>query len=171
MGEAAIASGSSIASLGLGAFSSVLKGYGTQAADEMQADRARRAAEFGKLQAELTDTQFRERLNTTLSNIEVIRSAARIDPTSPTTAALEDFETMKSERQRTVAGLNIRSQIDEDEASADYLRRAGSFALGMGYFDAFTKIAGAVGKGLTAPGGGGYRGVGLPPGMATGGLY
>jgi hypothetical protein len=51
----------------------------------MQAERAERAAQFGKLQATLADTTMRENLNTTLSNIDVIRAAAKIDPTSPTT--------------------------------------------------------------------------------------
>lgn len=152
MGTAAQnASGSSIASLGLSAYSSVLKGEGAEASYEMQADRAKRAAEFGKLQAGLTDTVMREQLNTTMGNIEVIRAAAHIDPTSPTSAAVIDFEHMKGERQRAAAELTSRSQIAEDEASADYLRQSGAFALRMGYFDAATKLASGVAKAF-APG-------------------
>lgn len=148
MGEAAGsgASGASIASLGLSAYSSVLKGQGTKAADEFQADRAERAAQFGRLQAGLTDTVMRERMNTTLSNIDVIRGAARIDPTSPTTAALKDRASLIADRQRTAAVLTQRSQAAEDDASANYLRQAGDFALSMGYFEAGTKVVDALGK-------------------------
>lgn len=144
------ASGLSIASLGLSAYSSIAKGQGTQAADEMQADRAERAAQFGKLQANLTDTVARENLNTTLSNIDVIRAASHADPTSPTAVAFEDRQRMLSERQRTSALLTINSQVAEDQASAKYLREAGDYALKMGYVDAGVKVAGAIAKGLAA---------------------
>lgn len=140
------AGGLSIASLGLGVFSSLSKGQATKAADEFQASRAERAAQFGKLQADLTDTAMREQLNTTLANIDVIRSAARVDPTSPTTAAIEAREGAVSDRQRTAALLSIRSQVSEDEASARYLREAGDYALNQSYLDAGIKIASAAGK-------------------------
>jgi hypothetical protein len=62
--------------------------YGLEASkDEMLADQADRAADFGRLQAGLTDVTLREDLNRTLGNIETIRAAGRVDPSSPTTAA------------------------------------------------------------------------------------
>jgi hypothetical protein len=140
MGAAAGASGLSIAGLGLTAYGDVMKGEGTKAADEMQADRAERAAQFGRLQAGLTDTVMREQLNTHLSNIDTIRAAAKVDPTSPTTAAVEDFETMKADRARTAALVSINAQVSEDEASAAYLRQAGSYALTQGYVSAGADI-------------------------------
>lgn len=152
-GAGAGASGTSIASLGLGAASSVLKGFGQQSSLEMQSKRAERAAEFGKLNAELTDTTMREQLNTTLGNIDVIRAAARIDPTSPTTAAVEALETMKGDRQRSAATLSLRAQAAEDEASARYLHQAGDFAVLTGFLDAGTKLAGGFAKGFAASGG------------------
>lgn len=144
----------SIASAGFGAAGSVTKGMGTQAGDTAQADRLTRAAEFGKMQAELTDTTMRENLNTTLGNIDVIRAAAHIDPTSPTTAAIREHETMIGDRQRMTAGLNIRSQTQEDLDSADYLRKAGDFALMQGYISAGADVAKAGVKGLDRPGNG-----------------
>src|SRR6202022_1667893 len=103
--------------------------------------------------AGLTDTTMRENLNTTLSNIEVIRSAARIDPTSPTTAAVESFETMKSDRQRPAALVSINAQVAEDEASAAYLKQAQRFALGqgdtaeeMGWLKGFAGLLGGLGQ-------------------------
>jgi hypothetical protein len=108
MGEAAkslgsssqAAGGATIASLALTVASDVTQGSATQAADDFKADRAQRAAEFGQVQATLTDVTMRENLNTTLGNIETIRAAAGIDPTSPTTAALLDRSEQLSDRQR-----------------------------------------------------------------------
>jgi len=155
MGEAAggaggAASGLSIASLGFAAAGSIAKGYGTQAADEFQADRATRAAELGRTQAALTDVTYRENLNTTLGNIDAIRAAVHIDPTSPTTVALRDYNTKISDRQRMAAVGSLREQASADEAGATYLREAGDYAVKMGYLDAAVKIAGGVGKGLGA---------------------
>lgn len=148
-GTAGIASGASIASLGLGAFSAITEGYGKQAANEAQAARAERAAQFGRLQANLTDTTMRDELNTTLGNIDVIRAAARIDPSSPTTAAIEDRQRLVSDRQRTAAVLSIRSQVAEDEASARFLRESGDFAVTQGYLKAATGVAGGVARGFS----------------------
>jgi hypothetical protein len=144
------ASGASIGSAALSAFGAITKAQGTKAADDFQASKAERAAEFGKLQAGLTDTVMREQLNTTLSNIDVIRAAAHTDPTSPTTAALEDKQSMLSDRQRNAALLTINSQVAEDQASAKYLRASGEYALDMGYLNAGIGIAGSVAKGLAA---------------------
>src|ERR1700716_1286946 len=94
------ASGTSLLALGLSAYSDVEKGAATQASDEFQADQAREHAKFGRLQADLADTTARERLNTSLGNIDAIRAAAHIDPTSPTTQAVEQWQTQISERQR-----------------------------------------------------------------------
>jgi hypothetical protein len=148
-GAGGTAGAASIASLGLSAFSSITKAEGTHAADEMQADRAQRAADFGRLQANLTDASMRENLNVTLGNIDVIRAAGHIDPSSPTTAAVEDYNRMVGERARTAAELSIRSQVAEDEAGASYLRKAGDFALSQGYLDAGVKIAGGLAKAAT----------------------
>lgn len=145
-GPAGRASGASIASLGLGVFSSLTKGNAAKAGADFQAVRAERAAEFGKVQADLTDTTMREQLNTTLSNIDVIRAAARIDPTSPTTAAIEARQSMLSDRQRTAAVSSLRQQAADDEASAKYLRESGDFAVKMGYLDAGVKTAAALAK-------------------------
>lgn len=153
MGQASAGSAagaSSIAALGLSAASSVMKGEATQASDQFQADKARRAAQFGQLQASLVDTSMRENLNIQLGNIDVIRAAGRVDPSSPTTAAVEDFNRMVGERQRTAQELSIRSQVAEDEASADYLQKAGSYAMLMGGLSAGADVLGGIGKALTA---------------------
>jgi hypothetical protein len=154
MGAAAssLAGPASILSLGLTAASDITKGSATQAADQFQADRAQRAAEFGLVQANLTDTTMRENLNTTLGNIESIRAAANVDPTSPTTAALMDRSTELSERQREAAVGSERAQSAEDLASADYLRKAGDFAVSQSYLSAATDIAGGLFKATSGKG-------------------
>ncbi len=80
-----IAAVASVASLGMSAYGTIKKGEGDQAAADFKADKAEEAARFGREQAELTDVTLRERLNTTLANIDSIRAAAHVDPTSPTT--------------------------------------------------------------------------------------
>lgn len=149
---APIAGIASIASLALTATGDIAKGSATKAADEFQADRATRAAQFGEMQATLTDTTMRENLNTTLGNIEAVRAAAGIDPTSPTTAALMDRSTQLSDRQRMAAVGSIKAQSAEDLASADYLRKAGDFAVTQSYLSAATDVAGGVAKGYSKGG-------------------
>lgn len=179
MGEAGMAGGASVASLGLSAASSVVAGEGradqyrtqaenyrlrgaadsenyllegsakatnylyegaakkaeygvTAAQDTFQAERADRAAAFGKAQATATDATMRDQLNQTLGNIDVIRAAGHADPTSPTTAAVKGYETGKSDRQRMAALVSIRSQVSEDEASSAFFKQAAGFALTQG---------------------------------------
>lgn len=147
MAEAAAVAGvASIASLGMKAGSDVMQGSATQAADNFKADQAERAAAFGEVQANLTDATMRENMNTTLGNIEAIRAAGNIDPNSPTTAAILDKNTDIANRQRNAAVGSIKAQVAEDRASADYLRKAGDFAVEQSYLQAGTDVLGGVGK-------------------------
>jgi len=149
MGTAA-AGAASIGSLALTATGDIMKGSATQAADNFQADRAERAAQFGQTQAALTDTTMRENLNTTLGNIEAVRAAANADPNSPTGVAMLDRSTQLGERQRMAAVGSINSQVAEDKASADYLRKAGDFAVTQSYISAGSDIASGLFKAATA---------------------
>jgi hypothetical protein len=172
-GFGAGASGTSLLALGLSAFADVEKGAGQQAADNFQADRATEAAKFGRLQADLADTTAHEKLNVQLGNIDAIRAAAHIDPTSPTTAAVEQWQTEISERQRLATSGTLRAQAATDDASAAYLRKLGSYAQQQGYLNAGIDILGGASKWGGGAGGGslGTGGMGLPAGAATGGLY
>lgn len=140
------AGGASIASLALTTASDITAGSGVQAQDDFQADRAERAAQFGAVQATLTDSTMRQNLNTTLGNIEAVRGAAGVDPTSPTTAALMDRSESLSDSQRMAAVGSIKSQDEEDLASAAYLRQAGDFAVTQSYLKAGTDAAAALAK-------------------------
>src|SRR6185503_19379850 len=92
---------------------------------------------------------MRENLNTTLGNIEAIRAAGNIDPTSPSTSAVLDRQAQISNRQRTAADVTINSQVAADEASANYLRQAGKFAVTQSYLQAAAGVAGGVAKGMS----------------------
>lgn len=140
-------------SIGLSAYSDVEKGAATQSSDEFQADKATQNAQFGRLQADLNDTTAREKLNTTLGNIDAIRAAAHVDPTSPTTGAVEQWQTEISERQRLATSGTLRTQAATDDASATYLRQSGQYAQSQGYLNAGIDILGGVAKGLTAAAG------------------
>jgi len=169
---AAAAGPLSLATMGLSAFSSVLGGAGKQAAANAQAARLEQAAAYGKVQAAQTGAQLSEELNKTLDNIDVIRAASGIDPTSPTTAAIADRQKFLSDRQRTTAVDNILQQSRQNEADAAYSRAAGDFALKMGYLGAATNVAGAAATGFKSGtfGGGSSGGTGFSL-TGTGGLY
>jgi hypothetical protein len=63
------------------------------------------------------------------------------------------------------------AQAATDDASADYLRKAGAFAQQQGYLGAAARIAGADFALGSSSGNLGTGGMGLPSGAATGGLY
>lgn len=144
---AAAAGVASIASMGLSAYSSVAKGSATQAADDAQAAKLEQAAQYGKIQADQTATQYSENLNTTLGNIDVMRAAAGVDPTSPTTQAIEDKQTFLSNRASKSSVDNILQQGRQNEADANYLRQAGDFAVTQSYVGAAASIAGSAAQG------------------------
>ena len=87
-----------------------------------------------------------QKLNTTLGNIESVRAAANADPNSPTGVALMEQSESRSDSQRMAAVGSLRAQSAEDKASADYLRRAGDFAVTQSYLKAGTDAASAIVK-------------------------
>lgn len=104
----------------------------TSGQDLMQASQATTAAEFGDLQASMTDAGARRQLSQTLGNITTMRAAGGADFTSPTTAALEGNVTGVSDLNRTAAMASIKGQTAQERAAADYLKQASDFALTQG---------------------------------------
>lgn len=200
----AMAVGSSVASLGMKAGSDILGGesakqqhdtratnylyqgqrekaqFGIQSQqDIIAAEGNETAAEFGKLQASLTDASARENLTKTLGNISVTRAAGGADLTSPTTAALEGHVTEIADINREAAETSISSQTAQEKAAANYERAAAAFALkqgqaseamgqfnadretdaggtaeSMGFFNGAVDILGGLGKAFAVKGGG-----------------
>jgi hypothetical protein len=104
----------------------------TSGQDLMQASHATTAAEFGDLQASMTDAAARRGVNQTLGNITTMRAAGGADLSSPTTAALEGNITGVSNLNRSAAVASINAQSAEERASAAYLKQASDFALTQG---------------------------------------
>lgn len=142
MGQAAapIAAISSIASVGLSAQAQRTQAAGTQASDEYQAQILDRAAQYGEVQATQTSATLTQQLNNTLDNIDVMRAAGHDDPSSPTGAAVRNYQETIGEGQIGTQVGNIRAQTEQDEASASYLRQAGAYALGIGDTNAMATL-------------------------------
>jgi hypothetical protein len=136
----------SIASAGFSAGSSIMRGQATNAADQYQADRLKKQAEYGRLKADETSAQMGENLNIALGNVSVSRAAAGVDPTSPTTAAIQDRNESVGGRQITTNVNNIERQATQDESDAAYMRYAGNQALNASYLSAGASAAGAFGS-------------------------
>src|SRR5688572_30534936 len=119
-----IAAAASLAGLALDAGSKYSSAEGDAAAQEFKAEQAERRAEAGRLNAVQTDVFFREELNTALANIDAIRAASSIDPTSPTTAAIKSEEARISDRARNIKVQSILAQANEDEREAAFRRES-----------------------------------------------
>jgi len=154
----------SIAGAGLSAIGVYKQSQGVAAGDEARAEQLSRAAERGRMAATQTSAQMTEDLNTTLGNIAAVRAAANIDPTSPTTAAVLDRQEYVGNRARDISVENLMAQADENDASANYLRQAGAYALSQGKIGAFASLLKGVGGAVASPGFGFGKGGGATPG-------
>jgi hypothetical protein len=142
----ALASIFSVAGLGFGAFSEVLKGQGTQAADEYRAATLENAAARGRAAAVETGAQYSNKLASQLANIDAIRAAAHADPTSPTGAAVRDWTEELGNTKKAIDVDNIIAQSQQEESDAAYLRKAGKAALMSGYLGAGSDILKGIGQ-------------------------
>jgi len=141
-----VAAASAVAGTAMSAGSQLMSASGTAAADEYQAARAERAAEYGKTAALQTSAQGLDKLNVTLGNIEAVRAAARTDPSSPTGLALRDRSEYLGERDIGIRVGNILAQVDQNEADAAYMRNAASFALTSGEIGAGATLLRGIGQ-------------------------
>jgi hypothetical protein len=123
-----------------------MKGAGTQAADNMRSAQLEQSAQYGRMAADETNANMLDRLNATLGNIDTVRAAGHDDPTSPTAIALHDRATSLNNQERATRVGNINAQVSQDEASAGYLKSAGSYAYGQGFVGAGADLLGAAGK-------------------------
>lgn len=157
---APLAAVASIAGVGFKAAGNIMQGKAAQSAAEAAASKAEydaarteRAAEFGRIKADQTDAHLREELAVTLHNIDAVRAASGVDPTSPTGQAIKDNETYISDRSRFSQITSIRLQAEEDERAAGYSRSLATYqravgkqALKMGYLNAAGTVIGGIGS-------------------------
>lgn len=142
---AGAAGAASVASIGLSAYGSVLKGQGEAAGDEYKAEQLARHAEVGKVKAEQTGAQMTEQLNQAMGGIVAVRAASHDDPTSPTGVAISDWAQFQGDRQKNITVDNILEQADQDTADAAYMRTAAKYALSGSYLSAAAGVAKGVG--------------------------
>jgi hypothetical protein len=147
-GGGSSAGGSSLASIGLSAYATMLQAQGVASADEYQAAKLDNAAKYGELKAVQTGGQMTRSLNTTLGNIDAVRAAANTDPSSPTGAAIRDNAEAIGTDQKTITVDSILQQSRQDTADAQYYRSAAKDALFAGEIGAAAGIA----KGLASLG-------------------
>src|SRR5881394_883003 len=126
------AGGSSLVSIGLQAYSDILKSEGVAKADEYQAAKLEVAAQYGELKAVQTAGQMTRSLNRTLGNIDAVRAAAGNDPTSPTGAAVRDQAEQIGSEQKQITVDSILQQSRQERADAAYYRSAADDALFAG---------------------------------------
>lgn len=148
------AGGTSIASIGLQTYATLLKAQGTATADQYQADKLEKSAQYGELKADQTNAQMTRNLNNVLGNIDAIRAAANTDPTSPTGAAVRDNQEAIGENQRSITVNSIRAQALQDKSDAAFYRQASSDAMLSGEIGAAAGVFGSIAKAIPIPGGG-----------------
>lgn len=148
------AGGTSLTSIGLSAYSTMLQAQGTANADTYQAEKLQTAATYGDLKAVQTGGQMTRNLNTTLGNIDAVRSAANADPNSPTGVAFRQNQEDIGSEQKGIVVNSILQQSLQDRNDAAYYRSAASNAL----FAGDISTAAGIVKGLGSLGGGGGGG-------------
>lgn len=149
------ASGTSIAGAGLSAYSELLKGQGTAAGENYKAASLENAAQRGRVAAAQTGASETEKLVQTLGNIDAVRAAAHTDPTSPTGAAIRDWNETLGLTKKSIDVDNIMAQSQQEDSDAAYLRSASKYALLGGELAAGSDIIGALNKTALAGMGGG----------------
>jgi|SRR6185312_9643558 len=126
--------------------SGFVKGAGDEAAADYQSEKATVAAQYAKTAATQTDAQMRENLNLQLGNIDAVRTAAGVNPNSPSEVAVRDRMATVGDRTRSIQVGNIMAQAAQDEADAQYFKQAGQFAYTMDVASGFTNAAATLAK-------------------------
>jgi hypothetical protein len=154
MGAAASAT-----SAGLTLATSVMAGEGQKAADDYQSAELSEKAKLGQAAATETNSDMVARLNSSLANIDAVRAAAGDSMSSPTGAALRSTDAANANQERSIRVGNILSQSETDQAGANYMQSAGSFALTQGWLSGAAGAAGQIAQTNSGtfgmPGGGG----------------
>jgi hypothetical protein len=144
------AAGTSIVGAGLSAYSDILSSQGTAAGANYKAAALENAAQRGKVAAAQTGASASEKLARDLGNIDAVRAAAHADPTSPTGAAIRDWNETLGLTQKSIAVDQIMAQSAQEQSDAAYLRSSAKTALLGGEISAGADILKAVGPALLA---------------------
>ncbi len=118
----------------------LLSGIGGMMSGQQSASNALNAAGLARVQANQTDTAYREDLQRVLGNMRAIRASSGVGSNSPTGIALEQQQENLSDRNRITAVTGKRLEAENYEAQARAAQRAGEFALIGGGVKALTSI-------------------------------
>jgi hypothetical protein len=142
------AAGTSIMGAGLSAYGDILSGQGTAAGENYKAAALENAAQRGRVAAVQAGASATERLNFDLANIDAARAAAHSDPTSPTGAAIRDWNEQLGLTKKAIDVDNLMAQSQQEASDAAYLRSASKYALLGGELSAGADILKAAGPAL-----------------------
>lgn len=106
---------------------------------------AQRAAEYGRIQADQTDTRMRQDMAGQLANISAIRASANTDASSPTQAAITSRVSAQNDLARQQKVDNINAQVGQDESAAAFYRQSGQDAVTGGYLGLLGSAASGLG--------------------------
>jgi hypothetical protein len=135
----------SVASLGLGAASTLSQANANAQGAGHQAQNAVYAGQAARVNANAIDAYLRDDLRKTLANIDAIRASAGMDP-SPTSGAIRDENTRVSEEQRVAKVTSMRAQAKQyDQDAKFYMSAARQYATG-GYLQAAAGVTGGLVK-------------------------
>lgn len=140
---------SGVSSLGtglLGASSARATGKAQAREAAYRADQLETKAQYGEIQADVTDTQLREELASMLGNIDAIRASAGADPNAPTAVAIKANETRVSSRARNLQNFVTMGQVKQDRADAKFIRATGSAYASAGNINAGASILSSLGS-------------------------
>jgi len=121
----------------------LVQAAGASAGQKWEAEKAKRAAEIGRVQANQVDASYRRELNSTISSIRAFRASSGAAIDSPTGMAIEANEAAKSDRDRKIEVGNRRMQSTQDEADARFRKSAAKLALFGGTATSLGKFFGS----------------------------
>jgi len=123
--------------------SGIIGAMGQSAAQKWEGEKAKRAAEIGRLQADQIDSQYRDELNSTIANIRSIRATSGASVNSPTGRAIEANQEKISNRDRKIDVGSRRMQANQDDEDAKFRKSAAKTALFGGIAKSIPSFFGA----------------------------
>lgn len=111
------------------AASTMVGALGQSQGQKWEAEKAKRAAEVGRVRADQIDATYRDELSATISNIRSIRASSGASMNSPTGMAIEAAQQRISDRDRKIDVGNQRMQANQDEQDAKFRKASAKMAL------------------------------------------
>jgi hypothetical protein len=131
----------------------VMGAFGAKDAAEANAQASFDRAQWGRIRAVETDAAMRDDLAATLGNIDVIRSAANADSTSPTIFAVKANAAGRGNLARTRQVRNIEMQASADDAASRAYLKSGRQAMIGGLLGAAGDLMSGLSGGMKSGGG------------------